>query len=222
MTMWARSDVMSLSLGEHGCGASHSREVTRGVPAKYFSITCGPCEAYLKGDRKPQKLVYETDGKTGQVLRQARVPDGDPLWSSTQDTIPMSPDQEKTHGLRIERGEQQLRALESIATLAKAGIDFRTRPDVLFFLRENQLPEDILQGSVLCVNDHPNPSGVKFCNECGASMSARAAVEAAPEPEAPAAVDLSRLHPQTLRKMCRDAGLPDKGSKDQLLQRLAA
>lgn len=211
---------MHLSLGEHGCGASHSREVTRGVPAKYFSITCEPCEAWLKGDHRPKKLVYETDRKTGQVLRQSRVSDGDPLWSSSQETIPLSPDQEKTHVLRIERGEQQLRALESIATLAKAGIDFRTRPDVLFFLRENQLPEDILQGSVLCVNDHPNPAGVKFCNECGASMAARAAV-GAPEPEEPA-VDLARLHPQTLKKLCRERKLPDTGTKDELISRLAA
>jgi hypothetical protein len=220
--MWARSDVISLSLGVHGCGASHSREVTRGVPAKHFSITCEPCEAHLRGDRKQKKLVYETDRKTGQVLRQARVQDGDPLWSSTSDTVPLSPDQEKTHALRVERGEQQLRALESIATLAKAGIDFTNRPDVLFFLRENQLPEDLLQGSVLCVNDHPNVAGVKFCGECGASMAARAAVEPpAAEPEEPS-LDLARLHPQTLKAMCRKAGLPDKGSKDELISRLAA
>ena len=35
-------------------------------------------------------------------------------------------------------------------------------------------------------------------------------------------MDLGRLHPQTLRKRCRDAGLPDKGSKDALIGRLQA
>ena len=40
----------------------------------------------------------------------------------------------------------------------------------------------------------------------------------------PAVVDLGRLHPQTLRKMCREhkPPLPDKGSKDQLIGRLQA
>ena len=35
-------------------------------------------------------------------------------------------------------------------------------------------------------------------------------------------MDLGRLHVQSLRKMCRDAGLPDKGSKDDLIGRLQA
>jgi hypothetical protein len=222
--LYARGDVMSIAIpSEHGgCNQQHSRPVIKGAPVKLWELDCPPCERYLRGERKPQKLIYETDPKTGAVLRQARVPDSDPMWSSTPDTIPLSPDQERTHHIKIERGEQQLRALESIATLAKAGIDFRNRPDVLFFLRENQLPEDILQGSVLCVNDHPNASGTKFCGECGVSMAARGAIgNSEPEPEEPA-VDLARLHPQTLRKMCRDRGLADRGSKDELIQRLAA
>ena len=57
---------MHLSLGTHGCGASHSREVTRGVPAKTFSITCPPCEAYLRGDRKQKILKYQTDKRPGR------------------------------------------------------------------------------------------------------------------------------------------------------------
>jgi hypothetical protein len=198
------------------------RKVTRGVPEKIFSIDCPPCEAYLRGDRKPRILVYETDKKTGKVLRQQKVADADPMWSSTPDTIPFTPDQERTHEIRIERGEQQLRALESIAALAKAGIDFRSRPDVLFFLRENQLPEDMLQGTVLCLNEHPNAPGARFCPECGASMAARAALPGSDEDEEAAPVDLSLLHVATLRKRCREAGLPDKGSKNVLIGRLQA
>ena len=52
------------------------------------------------------------------------------------------------------------------------------------------------------------------------SMAARGAI-AAPDDE-PAVVDLGRLHPQTLRKMCRERGLPDKGNKEQLAGRLQA
>ena len=222
MTLYARADLAAIAIPvtSGGCGTSHSRPVVTGAPAKVWALDCTPCETYLRGDRRPQKLVYETDRKTGAVLRQARVADSDPMWSSTLDTIPFTPDQEKTHDLRIERGEQQLRALESIATLAKAGIDFSSRPDVLFFLRENQLPEDILQGVKLCVNEHPNPGGAKFCGECGASMDTRAAITTSNGEVPP--VDLGRLHVATVRKLCRDAGLPDKGSKDEMIRRLQA
>ena len=179
----------------------------------------------LSGAGKPKILKYQTDPKTGQVIRQERVTDSDPMWSSTPETVPLTPDQELTHHVRIERGEQQLRALESIATLAKAGIDFRTRPDVLFFLRENQLPEDVLQGTVLCADNHPNLPGTKFCSECGMSMAAKGALGGPDDPgpiEVGPVVDLSLLHVATLRKRCRDAGLPDKGSKDALIGRLQA
>ena len=36
------------------------------------------------------------------------------------------------------------------------------------------------------------------------------------------AAQLAGLHPQTLRKMCRERDLPDKGSKDVLVGRLEA
>jgi hypothetical protein len=49
-------------------------------------------------------------------------------------------------------------------------------------------------------------------------MAARGAIASSDEP----VVDLSRLHVATLRKRCRDAGLPDRGSKDALIGRLEA
>ena len=222
MTMWGRSDISSIAIpAPDGCGAQHTKEVTRGVPAKHIRIDCEPCEAFLSGARKPRILKYQIDSKTGQTTHQQRVADADPAWSSTLATVPLTPDQEKTYHLQIERGEQQLRALESIATLSKAGVDFRSRPDVLFYLREQELPESLLQGAMVCANGHENAPGLKFCGECGISMAARGAI--AP-PEEPAAVDLGRLHPQTLRKMCREhkPPLPDKGSKDDLIGRLQA
>ena len=223
MTMWGRSDISSIAIpAPDGCGAQHTKEVTRGVPAKHIRIDCEPCEAFLSGARKPRILKYQIDSKTGQTTHQQRVADADPAWSSTLATVPLTPDQEKTYHLQIERGEQQLRALESIATLSKAGVDFRSRPDVLFYLREQELPESLLQGAMVCANGHENAPGLKFCGECGISMAARGAI--APPEDEPAAVDLTRLHPQTLRKMCREhkPPLPDKGSKDDLIGRLQA
>ena len=209
---------MCLSLGVHGCGASHSREVTRGVAAKIFSITCPPCEAYLRGDRKPKKLVYETDKRTGQTIRQARVADSDPMFSSTPDTIPQTPDEERVNAVRSERGAQQIQMIQALAALRGTGIDL---PAEAMWLLERELPAGVLRGTVVCANSHDVPAGSQFCPQCGVGMNVKAAIAA---PDEPAAVDLARLHPQTLRKMCRDhvPPLPDKGSKDVLIGRLQA
>jgi hypothetical protein len=221
MTLYARSDVMHVSLGVHGCGASHSREVTRGVPAKIFKIDCTPCESHLKGDHKPQKLVYETDPKSGQVVRQARVPDSDPMYSSTPDTVPLTPDEERTNTVRSERGRMQIEMLQALAALRSTGIEV---PPEAMWLLERELPAGMLAGTVVCANSHDVPAGSGFCPQCGVSMAARGVLGSAAdaEPEAPAVVDLGRLHVATLRKRCRDAGLPDKGSKDVLIGRLEA
>jgi len=218
MVLFARSDVLATSIpaASGGCGATHSRPVTRGVPAKIFKLECGPCEAYLRGDRKPRILKYQIDKNTGQALRQERVADSDPMWGPTPDTIPLTPDEERTNSIRTERGRMQIEMLQALAAIRATGINV---PAEALYLLERELPEGVLHGTVVCANNHDVPAGNKFCPECGISMAARGAI--AP-PEEPAAVDLGRLHPQTLRKMCREHGLPDKGGKDVLISRLQA
>jgi hypothetical protein len=194
--------------------------VTHGAPAKVFKLSCEPCEAYLRGDRKPKILKYQIDAKTGQTVRQERVADGDSMWSSTPDTIPLTPDEERTHATRTERGRMQIEMIQALAAMRTSGIQV---PPEAMWLLEREIPEGVLKGTVLCAAGHDNQAGVKFCGECGMSMAARGAIAAAPEPEdGPAAVDLDRIHPQTLKKMCREKGLPDKGSKDDLIGRLQA
>ena len=91
------------------------------------------------------------------------------------------------------------------------------------YLLRKQLPAEMLvTGTLLCANGHDNPAGLKFCGECGVSMAARAVLENRSDEGDEPAVDLSRLHVQSLRKMCRDRKLPDRGSKDDLISRLAA
>ncbi len=214
---------MALSLGEHGCGATHTRPVTHGAPAKVFQLDCLPCESHLRGDRKPKILRYETDKKTGRVIRQERIADADPHWSSTPDTTPLTPDEERTNEVRSERGRMQIEMLQALAALRSTGVEV---PPEAMWLLERELPAGVLRGTIVCANGHDSPAGLKFCGECGVSMAAKAAIgsgQPADEDEpAEAAVDLSRLHPQTLRKMCRDRKLPDRGSKDELISRLAA
>ena len=218
MTVYARSDVCSISIpAPDGCGAQHTRKVTRGVPEKIFAITCAPCEAYLKGERKQKILRYQIDAKTGQTVRQERVADADPMWSSSPDTIPLTPDEDRTNSTRQERGRMQIEMIQALAAMRATGIQV---PPEAMWLLEREIPEGVLRGTVLCVNSHDVPAGSKFCPDCGASMAARGAIT--PAEDEPAAVDLTRLHPQTLRKMCREHGLPDKGSKEQLVGRLQA
>src|SRR6185437_16681414 len=85
MTLYARSDLASISIPatSGGCNSTHSRPVVKGAPAKVWKLECPPCESVLRGDAKPKKLVYETDKRTGQTIRQARVPDASDQWSST-------------------------------------------------------------------------------------------------------------------------------------------
>lgn len=209
---------MAVSLGEHGCGATHTRPVTHGAPAKVFKLDCPPCESHLKGDGKPSKLVYELNKSTGAPVRQARVPDADPMWSSTPDTIPLTPDEARVNEVRQERGAQQIQMIQALAALRSTGIEL---PPEALWLLERELPAGVLRGTVVCLNGHDVPSGSSFCPQCGASMAARGAIGSG-EDESP--IDLSVLHVATLRKMCRDHKPPlsDKGTKDQMIDRLKA
>ena len=220
MTLYARSDVASITVpvGSGGCGSTHSRPVIKGAPAKIFKLDCPDhCEPYLRGDRRQKKLVYQIDSKTGQTVRQERVADSDPMFSSTPDTIPLTPDEDRTNTTRQERGRMQIEMIQALAAMRATGIQV---PPEAMWLLEREIPENVLRGTVLCVNQHDNPAGLKFCGECGVSMAARGAI--APPEDEPAGVDLDRLHPQTLKKMCRDAGLPSSGSKHDLIGRLQA
>ena len=220
LTLYARRDVCSVSIPETsgGCGRTHTRPVRNGAPDKDFRLDCRPCEDYLSGARK-QKVLRTTPGnkEAGIPAKQERVADADPMWSSTRDTIPLTPDELQVNHVKKERGEQQLRALESLITLKAAGIDVTSRPDLMFYLRESGLSDSMIQGSILCPLGHDNTPGIKFCGECGMSMSGE-------QKEITATVDdipLDRLHIATLRKKCREAGLSDKGKKEELVERLS-
>ena len=218
MVLYARSDVCSISIpvASGGCGDTHSRPVRNGVPSEEFKLTCTPCEAHLKGDRKP-KVLRTTPGnkEIGIPAKQERVPDSDPMWSSTPDSIPLTPDEIQVNHVIKERGEQQLKALESLIALKAAGVDITTRPDVLFFLQKSGLTDSMIQGSVLCPLGHDNTAGVKFCSECGISMNGKQKAITSDD------IPLDMLHIATLKKKCRDAGLSDKGKKDELVERLS-
>jgi hypothetical protein len=207
---------MATALGARGCGAVHSRTVTRGAPAKEFRLDCPPCELALKGTRRG--VVQSPISKSAPGPLTYGMIDADPMWSSTPDTVPLTPDEERTDATRRERGKIQIEMLQALAAMRATGVEV---PAEAMWLLEKELPPGVLRGTVVCANSHDVPAGSSFCPTCGVSMAARAVLENRSEDAGPA-VDLSRLHPQSLKKMCRDRGLSDKGGKDQLISRLAA
>lgn len=225
MTLYARSDVMGVNISAEngGCGrpGGHTRPVIKGAPAKTFKLDCPPCESYLKGDRKPRILKYHIDSKTGQSVRQERIADSDPMWSSTPDTTPLTPDEDRTNTTRQERGRMQIEMIQALAAMRATGIQV---PAEAMWLLEREIPEGVLRGTVVCASGHDNAAGTKFCSECGISMAARGAIGRAGDDTGldDVAVDLSLLHVASLKKMCRERELPDKGSKDVLIGRLQA
>lgn len=139
MTLYARNDLQFVTIppGSGGCGDSHSRPVRNGAPDKIWKLDCPSCESYLKGDRKPRILKTTPANKeAGIAAKQERLADCDPMWSSTPESIPLSPDEARTKHVKIEKGEQQLRALESLIALKAGGVDIMSRPEVLYYLQE--------------------------------------------------------------------------------------
>lgn len=211
LSLYARSDLMSVSIPvtNGGCGATHTRTVTRGAPAPEWKLSCPDCEAYLRGARK-QKILKTTQGdaKLGIASRQEHVADSDPHWSSTPETVPLTPDEVRVESVRRERGQQQLLQTQALAAISAAGLSI---PKDAMWLLEKSLPGAVVHGSVECRNGHDNKSGAKFCAECGISMDAQKEIEAIP---------LDMLTIATLKAKCKDAGLSVKGNKEDLISRL--
>src|SRR5208282_6025487 len=216
MSLYARNDLQLIAIppGSGGCGTNHSRPVRHGAPDKLWKLDCPECESYLKGDRK-MKILKTTGSLKEGTLKQERVADADPMWSSTPESVPLTPDERETRHLKIEKGQQQLEALQALIALKAGGVDVTSRPEVLYFLQQSGLTPEMLQGQVICPNGHENAAGIKFCGECGINMLAQKEITATVDD-----IPLDMLGYQTLKKKCRDAGVSDKGKKDELIARL--
>lgn len=148
MTVYARSDVAAVSISsDHGgCGESHSRPAPGGNPVRLWALTChGGCEDFLRSD---------------------------PLWSSTPEAVPETPDEVAIRSDVERRGavEQQLNTAKALNDLAKLG-DLPSAIAQLAQIMAGQAPAQITQQVIqLCRSGHRNPEGTKFCGECGASM----------------------------------------------------
>ncbi|HEV2353149.1 MAG TPA: SAP domain-containing protein [Puia sp.] len=186
--------------------------MTHGAPAKIWKLDCKPCESFLSGERKAKIIkVIPGDKESGVPSRMEHVADIDPLWASTSEGIPPTPDEQHITKIRVENAQQRLQELQAVATIRAAGLSLPD--DVTWLLEKNHDPR-IIKGETVCANHHPNVAGSKFCSVCGISMSASSAEVFIPQ------IPVEKLHVNTLRKMCRDRGLPDKGTKVELVKRL--
>ena len=224
ISLYARSDLMSVSIPptSGGCGETHIRPVTRGVAAKVWKLDCQPCESYLRGDGKRKVIkVIPGDKEQGIPSRMEHVADSHPEWSTSPEGIPPTPDEQHVNRVRAERGTHQLQQLQALAALQAAGLSI---PDEAMWLLEQNFDKRIIKGRLICANGHETVAGAKHCSECGIAMAAQGAIEASEkdEPEEPdeAPVDIWKLDHNSLRKMCREKGLPSGGKTDTLRQRL--
>jgi hypothetical protein len=229
MSLFARADLMSVAIPatSGGCGAVHTRPVTHGAPAASWELKCPECTSYLRGDRKPKVIrVIPGDKDSGIPSRMEHVADADPHWSSTREGAPLTPDEQHIFKLRSEQGKQQLDMLQTYAALSNVpGLDLKNFAEAKWILDRtiDPLKRPTLNGIVVCADGHENPAGMKFCGECAMPMTIRPAIEPATEPAVEDLYkpeNLTLLHVNTLRKKCRDQGLPDAGKKEDLIVRL--
>lgn len=132
MTLYSRGDVQHVYV-TGGCGASHTRPVTHGAPAKTFELTCPPCERILNGDREVLEFSYRKDkdghlvtNSQGHAIQEGikKVRNRDPLWSNDPNELPktgpevaaqMAEDEKKAD--QKEKLEEQGRMLSTFAAL---------------------------------------------------------------------------------------------------------
>ena len=242
MTIYARSDLMSVAVPvtSGGCGQNHSRPVKNGAPAKTWGLTCPPCEKHLRGDLR-DKIIQVTPGDKDLQIpsRMEHVADADPHWSTTPEGAPLTPDEQHINKIRAKKGDEELSRLQALIAAKAAGIDV---PANAMWLLEQTFDPRVIKGTVVCQDGHENTSGAKFCSTCGGKMNGKATLQIGnPEGQEvdvtvtqenftvgghPAirvdALPLRTLHVSTLKKMAREKGLPDKGKKEDLIERLQA
>ena len=125
MTLYARSDVMSVSVPVQsgGCGHTHSRPVHKGAPARDFKLDCPGCENFLKGGGRQVLHITQGNKELGIATHQEWVAACDPQWAATPEAVPDTPDERTYTSKRDKLGKEQLEMINAIAVARQAGID---------------------------------------------------------------------------------------------------
>lgn len=120
MTLYARSDVMSVAIPAEGggCGEGHSRPVRNGAPVKLWGLTCMPCEKVLRDDIARDIGYNKKDGS------HYRHEVG--MWSENSLHVPKTPDELELIDQYEREGKQQL-AREANARAEQSIRDWHSR-----------------------------------------------------------------------------------------------
>lgn len=193
MTLYARSDVMSVALSKDhgGCGATHTRPVTHGAPAKVWALDCAPCEDHLRSD---------------------------PHWAVDALEIPETPDEIRARETQEKRGEHaQKQNLENaVASLAATADGFQKLMAVMF-ASNPQMAENM--NKMLAMMSAPTDSvAMRGAAEMTSVNEARKMQGLPPLGES--SDDLAELKIGELRALAKARGVDSTGTRDDLLKRL--
>lgn len=202
MTLFSDSSVQQVNVPAEtgGCGRIHYRPEVNGAPQHPWLLTCEPCEDHLR--------------KTGDVH-----------WAGTLSEIPETYDEKLAREDFEKRGAKDKDAVLTLALAKLAGLDASQLPASLTRMISGQ-PAHV-PGMLECPRGHAQPSGLKFCGECGTSMSGPVPAAALNGPDSPAAaparpVRLRDQNKATLQALCAARGLDASGSNADLVTRLSS
>jgi hypothetical protein len=212
MTLYARSDLaaVTVSPAHGGCGSTHSRPAPGGQPENLWQLSCaGGCEEHLRSD---------------------------PHWSTTLSEIPETYDEKKSREDYEKRGAKDVNTMLALALARMTGGEIPATVAAMITGNKQHIP-GVIAGTILCVDGHENPAGVKFCNECGAKLDMRDARALEPPPESPQDGNGDAGGPVTaggrkprlrdmrhadLIELARAQGLDTTGGRVELLDRIRA
>jgi len=204
MTVYARRDInwVGISADHGGCGKDHYRP----EGAELWALKCPECENHLRHD---------------------------PLWASTIAEIPETPDEATSREDWEKRGAYDEKKLMAMAMARITGLEV---PESLLRALPARFQALPAAGTVECGNGHGVAAGSKFCPECGEPLRGVVPASVAPQPGGFAgssgrltvSAEEARRRPlaqwriDDLKELARTRGLPDEGTRVEVLERIRA
>lgn len=208
MTLHARSDLMGVAVSKDhgGCGATHTRPVTHGSPAKVWVLSCPACENHLRSD---------------------------PNWAVDPEEIPETPDEVRVRESQEKRGEKNIASSlqSSIASLASSQEGMQKLMAIMTTALAGLNPE--VTKALTALTGEPADHGTRDDPNLGLASPNRTQVVDAVKTEAAEldddllsddgddrVLDITKLTVKDLRSLARSRGVADTGNRAQLLERL--
>lgn len=214
MTVYGRSDIMSVAVSQHhgGCGAVHSRPVTHGSPVKIWALSCHPCEDYLRSDPHWVTDTEEIPETPDEVrVREQMEKKGESRRLATQEEL-------ITRLASSQEGTQKLMTMFAAALagsnpeMAKMLASLAAAPTMSTETVAKAAEQEVLAATPDGINAQRTELGLEpFLFDDGLTVLKQAAQEMP---------DLSKLQLKDLRALAKSRSLDSTGNRDQLIARL--